>query len=792
MEIEQAILDLMRRKDYVPLRVDELYKAIGGSGKVFSRLKKMLPRMVRDGKIAQVKRDRYCLPSDANLLSGKIIFRSGGSAKLLPDVPADGSEPHAPVHIRAEDTGVALPGDRVVVRIEKKRRKGGFREAYAADDNFEFGAVVKILERAFTTTTGTLHCSRYAWMVTPDDPKIGMEILVQDPARSPLFPQPKDGEKVIVRLNEWTRRNENPTGEIEKVLGVSHTPLAEYRAILYRYNLSPKFPDAVCKEVADVPEKPNPREMKGRKDIRNVFTITIDPDDAKDFDDALSIEFLSGGKRRVGIHIADVSHYVRPGTALDAEARARGNSTYLVGTVIPMLPHALSSGLCSLIENEARLTKSVFVTFSEQNEVVATEFANTVIASRKRLTYGQALALMREDDNATLRAIPPVPEHQSGHPGRALADLNDAELNELRGNVRALAAIAKDLRAGRMKAGALDLEMPEVKIYVDADGYADRIVQTEHDESHQLVEEFMLLANETVAREFSWAKLPYISRVHDAPEPEKLSDLREELLDSGIKVGDLTKRTEVIRLLKILNEREDSYPLRIRFLRSLKQACYRPKADGHYGLAKTYYAHFTSPIRRYADLTVHRVFDFYLQRNRLPSAPGKKLPAISLSELTGISEHISETERSSMEAERESTKIKLLEFFEREEQRPKKNVFEAVITDIRSRGLFVELKVSQAFGLVPLSSMTDDFYQLTGDGTAIIGRRSRRIFKLGQTVSVEIARVDRFRRMMDFRLVPDDERRVPAKKSANSLPRFRVEPSHGGKRKSAKKRKASI
>lgn len=787
MEIEQEILELMRRKDYVPLRVDELYKAIGGSGKVFSRLKKILPRLVRAGKIAQVKRDRYCLPSDANLISGKIVFRSGGSAKLLPDLPADGSEPHPPVHIRAEDTGVALPGDHVVVRIEKKRRKGGFREAYAADDNFEFGSVVKILERAFTTTTGTLHCTRYAWMVTPDDPKIGMEILVQDPARSPLFPQPKDGEKVIVRLNEWTRRNENPTGEIEKVLGVSHTPLAEYRAILYRYNLSPKFPDAVCKEVASVPEKVGAREMKGRKDIRNIFTITIDPDDAKDFDDALSIEFLDGGKRRVGIHIADVSHYVKPGTALDAEARARGNSTYLVGTVIPMLPHALSSGLCSLIENEPRLTKSVFVTFSEKNEVIATEFANTVIASRKRLTYGQALALMRESENAALRALPPVPEHQSGHPGRALADLNDAELDALREGVGALAAIAKDLRAGRMKQGALDLDMPEVKIYVDADGYADRIVQSEHDESHQLVEEFMLLANETVAREFTWAKLPYISRVHDEPEPEKLADLREELLDSGIKVGDLTKRSEVIRLLKILNEREDSYPLRIRFLRSLKQACYRPKADGHYGLAKTYYAHFTSPIRRYADLTVHRVFDFYLQRNRAASALSKKLPAISIAELTGVAEHISETERSSMEAERESTKIKLLEFFEREEQRPKKNVFEAIITDIRSRGLFVELKISQAFGLIPLSSMTDDFYQIAGDGSSVIGRRSRKILKLGQTVSVEIARVDRFRRMMDFRLVPDDPRSLPGKKGSK-LPRFRVEPEHVKKPSRRRKR----
>lgn len=773
MEIEDKILELMQRKDYVPLRLDELYKAIGGTGKVFSRLKKILPRMVRDGKIAQVKRDRYCLPGDANLVSGKIVFRFGGSAKLMPDVPADGSEPHPPVHIRAEDTGVALPGDHVVVRIEKKRRKGGFREAYAADDNFEFGSVVKILERAFTTTTGTLHCTRYAWMVTPDDPKIGMEILVQDPARSPLFPQPKDGEKVIVRLNEWKRRNENPTGEIEKVLGVSHTPLAEYRAILYRYNLSPKFPEAVNRELSDITESVSPREMKGRKDIRNIFTITIDPDDAKDFDDALSLEFLDGGKRRVGIHIADVSHYVRPGTALDAEARARGNSTYLVGTVIPMLPHALSSGLCSLVENENRLTKSVFVTFSETNEVLATEFANTVIASRKRLTYGQALAFLREDDNALIRAIPPLPAHQSGHPGRALSDLSDTELNDLRTHIRALGQIARTLREGRMNAGALDLDMPEVKIYVDADGYADRIAQTFHDESHQLVEEFMLLANETVAREFSWAKLPYISRVHDQPEPEKLSDLREELLDSGIKVGDLTKRGEVIRLLKILNSRDDAYPLRIRFLRSLKQACYRPKADGHYGLAKTYYAHFTSPIRRYADLTVHRVLDFYLQRNRLPTAPSKKLSALSVSDLTACAEHISETERSSMEAERESTKIKLLEFFEREEQRSKKNVFEAIITDIRSRGLFVELKISQAFGLIPLSSMTDDFYQISGDGTSVVGRRTRRTLKLGQTVCVEIARVDRFRRMMDFRLVADVDRNAGGGNAKS--PRFRVE-----------------
>ncbi|MCD8298811.1 MAG: RNB domain-containing ribonuclease [Opitutae bacterium] len=773
MDIEEKLLEFMRRKDYTPLRADELYKAIGG-GIAFARLKKNLQRLVRDGKIAQIKRDKFCLPRDADLVTGKIYFRQSGSAKLLPDASDDGAEPHEPVHIRAEDTGVALHGDRVVVRIEKKKRRGGFRERYAQDDNFEFGSVVEVLERAFSTTTGTLHKDRYAWLVTPDDPRIGREIIVPDPSRSLLFPQPKDGEKVVVRLNEWRRRNEVITGEIEKVFGVSHTPLAEYRAILYRYNLSSEFPEAVCREVAAFPEEVDIREMKGRKDIRSIFTITIDPDDAKDFDDALSVEFLPGGKKRIGVHIADVAHYVRAGTALDAEARSRGNSTYLVGTVIPMLPHALSSGLCSLIENENRLTKSVFMTFSEKGEILGTEFANTVISSRKRLTYGQTLAFMKEDDNARVRAFPRIPAHQSGHPGRALADLNDAELDEIRAGIRALWGIAKILRERRMAHGALDLDMPEVKIYVDADGYADHIARVEHDESHQLVEEFMLAANEIVARTFFQAHFPFISRVHDAPEPGKLSELREELLAAGIKIGDLTKRSEVVKLLNILKTREDGYFLRLQFLRSMKQACYRPKADGHYGLAKTYYAHFTSPIRRYADLTVHRVFDFYLQKNRLATAPAKKVAPSTLAELAATAEHISETERTSMEAERESTKIKQLEYFEREAGKRHKTNFDAVITDIRNSGMFVELTVSQAFGMVPMSAMTDDLYYVSADETSLVGRRSRKLYKLGQIIPVQVLSVDRVRRLMDFCIAPvspaEAKYRVPVVAGARRLP----------------------
>ncbi len=764
METEEKILALMRRKDYSPLRLDELQKALGGDGKLFRRLKKILPRMVRAGTIAQVKRDRYCLPADADLVSGKIIFRAGGSAKLLQDA-ANGASPQFTVQIRAEDTGVALHGDRVVVRIEKKRssahegKNRASRERRTGDaGTVVFGSVVKILERAFSLTTGTLVRTRYYWAVRPDDPRIAKDILVRDPERSSLFPRPKEGEKVVVRLNEWARRNENPTGEIEKILGGSHTPLSDNRANLVRYHLSPNFPEAVAEEVRQIPAKVSPAEMRGRRDLRKIFTLTIDPDDAKDFDDALSVETENGGNVRIGVHIADVAHYVRTGTALDAEARARGNSTYLVGTVIPMLPHALSSGLCSLIENEARLTKSVFITFSPRGEILSAEFANSVISSRKRLTYGQAFALLNEDDNGKIRALPAVPAHQSGHPGRALADLSDEEISLLRKNVRTLWRLAKKLRRERFRQGALDLDMPEVKIYVDADGNADRIEQVSHDESHQLVEEFMLLANELVARRFKQGNLPFISRVHDAPEAEKLAELREEMLAAGIAtIGDLSKRGEMNKLLEILKMRDDAYPLRIRVLRSLKQACYRARADGHYGLAKTDYAHFTSPIRRYADLTVHRVFDFFLQKNHLPTAPAKKISPPSLTELAGTAEHISDTERSSMEAERESVKIKLLEFFERELARKKKTVFEAIITDIRSIGLFVELKISQAYGLVPLSSMADDLYLVAADASAVVGRRSRKRYTLGQTVCVTVERVDRFRRTMDFRLAEEGD-----------------------------------
>jgi ribonuclease R len=352
----------------------------------------------------------------------------------------------------------------------------------------------------------------------------------------------------------------------------------------------------VEQQTRDLPDVVRSEDIGNRQDCRDLFTFTIDPDDAKDFDDALSLELLEDGKTRVGVHIADVSAYVKPGSALDREAQERGNSTYLVGTVIPMLPHALSNGLCSLVEAEDRLTKTCFITFNDSADITEVTFANTVINSNKRLTYKQAYAFMQEDDLAKIRKTPLPPKHQTGSTGRSLDEVADDEMLMLKKYINRLWHIAKQLRKRRFRKGSLDLDMTSVKIYVDEEGYADRIEKEFNDESHQLIEEFMLSANEQVARSMKKQNFPCIYRVHDEPEEEKLKELRETMQSFGMQCGQLQKPREMTALLKKLKEHPQGYTLKIHVLRSLKQAQYRASADGHYGLSKPDYTHFTSPI----------------------------------------------------------------------------------------------------------------------------------------------------------------------------------------------------
>ncbi|MSU69400.1 MAG: RNB domain-containing ribonuclease [Opitutaceae bacterium] len=676
-----------------------------------------------------------------NGLLGRIQFRAGGSAFVLPEGVRDPEQ--TSVQIFPDDTGVALPGDRVVVQVYSGRK--GRRSGETV------GRVLRVAERGRETIVGELRRNGRNFFVAPDDPRFVYEIHVPDPAKSGVKPVPTPGDKVVVRLAAWERRNDPLSGDLTARLGRTFEPHAELQGIFTKYDLDPRFSHEVESEVATLPDTVQPRELANRLDYRQVAVFTIDPEDAKDFDDALSLESLEGGATRVGIHIADVSAYVKAGTALDREAQKRGNSTYLVGTVIPMLPEKLSNGLCSLVEAQDRLCKATFLVFAQNGRLKETTFANTVIRSHKRLTYKQAYALLFENDLDRIRALPLPPKHQTGSTGRALGSLSDLELVDLQGWVRKLWTIAKHLRTERMAHGSLDLDMPETKIFVDAEGYADRLEKIEHDESHQLIEEFMLAANEAVARLTRTHKLPSLYRVHDDPDDEKLAEYRQLLGTFGIHVGDLTHRTEIVKLLETLRTHPQGYTLRTQLLRSLRKACYRATPDGHYGLHKKDYTHFTSPIRRYSDLVVHRVFDHYLVKHASHPAPNGQAPGHNLSWMEGLADHLSITEVNSAEAERESVKIKLLEFFDREMAKKHKTVFAAVITDVRPTGFFVELVDSLTFGLVPAAALSDDNYLLNTAGTALVGRRTKRRYELNGRLDVRVDKVDRFKRTIDFR-----------------------------------------
>jgi len=744
MKLRERLLAHVRQSGYKPANEIDLARQLGLKKSERKSLAHEIRLLLSKSELRLVKGDRIGLPAEQDELVGRIQFRQGGSAYFQPDVEL--GESVDPIQIAPDETGVALHGDRVAVAVYaalQRRRDGRGME--------QTGRVIRVIARLRDTVVGTLQKVRSSYYVRPDDPRFFQEVVVPDPANSALKPTPTVGDKVVVKLAEWTARQKPLEGVIVERLGKTFEPRAELLGIYHKYNLETSFPSAVEREVASLPNQVRPSELVGRLDYREVPTFTIDPDDAKDFDDALSLETLDEGDVRVGVHIADVSAYVKTGTAVDREAHNRGNSTYLVGTVIPMLPEKLSNGLCSLVEAQDRLCKAVFLVFDKKSRLKETTYANTVIRSRKRLTYRQAYALLFENNLEKIRALPLPPKHQTGSTGRALSSLTDLELVDLQSWVRKLWAIASKLRRDRMQHGSLDLDMPETKIFVDEQGYADRLEKIVNDESHQLIEEFMLAANESVARLTRTNQLPSIYRVHDEPDEDRLQEYRQLLGTFDIEVGDLTVRQEMVKLIETLDKHPQGYTLRTQLLRSLRKACYRGTPDGHYGLHKKDYTHFTSPIRRYADLVVHRVFDFYLIKHAGHPAPSGYRFEYSAGQMDSLGEHLSLTEVNSAEAERESVKIKLLEFFEREMSKKQKTRFEAVITDVRANGFFVELVESMTFGYVSANTLVDDHYTLNNAGTALVGRRLKKRLELNGRIPVVVDKVDRFKRMIDFR-----------------------------------------
>lgn len=694
------------------------------------------------------------------LITGTLLFQPSGKAFFVADEKTGNEKEKERWMVRRKDTGLAMHGDYVAVKKITPLRPSGRRinKRYNAgrptplNDEVTTASVVRVIDRARQTLAGTLKSNAQFYYVVPDNPRIVQDIVVSNPSQSKIQPRPKIDDKVIIQLKEWRHSHLNPEGKIIEVLGRSHTPKAEQAAILHEFSLSEEFPPAVNAEAKEIPQKVFKRQIEGRLDYRKCLTFTIDPDDAKDFDDALSLEILPSGKVRIGIHIADVSAYVRPDSALDKEARQRGNSTYLVGKVVPMLPTTLSNGICSLVEGEDRLTKSVILTLSSDGKEEKLQLANTIIHSDKRMTYSQAYVLLKEKSIAKIKQHFQANQDKISSAGRSILSLSDKELEALQEAVQTLWKFAALLREQRIKKGSLELSTSEVKIHLDRDGYVKRIGQVKDDESHQLIEEFMLLANEHVSRHLSHAKLPLLHRIHDDPDPKQLNELREYLMTFQIKTGDLAQRAEVVKLLKIIKTHPQHHTLRIEVLRKFQKAAYRADADGHYGLNKTFYSHFTSPIRRYADLIVHRVFDACLVRTGETSAPKENVKVYKKSQLSEIAQHISQTEVSSMDAERQSVKSKLLEYFELELKRKEKTVFEAIISDIRPHGVFVELKESLAWGFVPFHSIKKKGFSISPNNNTLIHEETRKVYRLGYIIHVTVENVDRFKRQIDFLL----------------------------------------
>ncbi len=699
--MDTKILELLASADYVPSNVPELLSQLGMKPNQQQVLQGTLKSLIKQGKLISTKGNRYIIAKEADLIAGVIQITRGGRGFVQPDEPGVGE-----IGIQGRNTDTAMHGDRVLVRLDVKvqgHRKGGA----TAEDNT--GTVVRVLERKRTTFVGTLQTSKQFLHVTPDDPRLPSAVYVGEPRD--VGRKPNVGDKVVVEITQWESSQTAPEGEIIEVLGPPDEEGVDMLSVLRHYDLPLHFPKNVLAEANSIAKarsdnQPSAEERAGRVDCRGHNVITIDPDDAKDFDDAICLQ-REGDQWRLWVHIADVSHYVRPGSALDVEARKRGNSTYLVDRVIPMLPEALSNDLCSLKPSIDRLTKCVEFVLNKDCTVASAKFYAAVIHSKHRYSYQEAFtALQRPAENDIERM------------------LHDAN------------TVAQKIRHLRFKNGSLDLDFPENKIRLDEHGKVLRIERMENDASHQLIEEYMLLANEAVAGRLMELNKPSVYRVHESPKEKKLNDYRQEVLSHHVSCGNLTHRPEVQKLLARLGTIPIGQALKIGFLRSLMRARYAIEPLGHYGLAKLKYTHFTSPIRRYADLVVHRTLF-------------EKVP-MGGSDAKAIADHITNTEKNSADAERDSKEVKLYAYLRSQLESKKPQHYSALVTSVRNFGFFVDVPALGLSGGVPLSAIPDDFFVFDPTNSQLVGRHTRRVIKLGDTLMVQIYKVDSFKKQVDF------------------------------------------
>jgi len=702
--LKDKILEFMKKEAYKPLTVEDLAEEMELKGEELGELWQVLDQLEKNADIIKTRYDKYGVPERMNLLVGILSSSAKGFGFVIPDKVKWPNEPD--VFIPPAALMSAMHHDRVVVRIHSQSGQGKSRD----------GEVIRVVERANNRIVGTFEASRNFGFVTPDDLRLGQDIFIPKDEKNIV----KNGSKVVVEITKWPEQKRSAEGKVVEVLGNKGDTGIEILSIIKRHNLPIEFPAEVQAAAEKTPAVISEEEIAGRRDMRHLPIVTIDGEDAKDLDDGVYVEALSNGNYLLGVYIADVSHYVQENAVLDKEARERGTSVYLVDRVLPMLPRRLSNGICSLNAGEDRLAMSANMEINEQGQVVDYELFPSVIRVKKRLTYTVVRKILVDHDETL------IAEHQD-----LLPQLD---------NMEKLCGI---LRGRRMRRGAIDFDFPELKVKLDETGKPIEIVKRTRSLAESIIEEFMLVANETVAEHMYKLKVPFVFRVHEQPDAEKINKLNNLLhnFNQNIPKMDEIKPGILQKVLNNIAGRPEERIISTVMLRSLKQARYESQNIGHFGLAATYYTHFTSPIRRYPDLIVHRVIRETFNAGGMSAQRRGKLTAM----LPEIAMHSSERERAAAEAERETVSLKTAEYMAQFIGEK----FDGIINGVTAFGIFVELD-NGVEGLVRVSSMEEDYYQYVEEQYALIGERTKKIFRLGDAVRVILMRVNPEERNIDF------------------------------------------
>lgn len=704
---KNKIIKFIRSKKYSPLNANQLAECFEIAEEDYNEFCKTLRSLEFAGEIIKIKKDQYAWPKKLNLLVGTMDAKSQGYGFVIPtsnNIKDD-------IFISEEGMSGAMDGDLVVVRLPEKKQKKGKK----GSGRLGAGKIIEILKRANKTVIGVLKKDRKMHYVVPDNSAISKDIFVAEGDLN----EAEINDKVVVKIIQWPSRHLPPEGEVVKILGKDGAPGVDLQSILYQFELPAYFDSDVVKEAENITEIIPDEVYKQRLYLKEETIITIDPEDAKDFDDAVSLK-QCGDNWVLGVHIADVSYYVKDGSRIDDEARVRGTSIYFPGEVIPMLPEHLSNGLCSLKQDKDRLTKSVFLTYDRKGNFLNSEIKNTIIRVTKRFNYKEVTKMLENpDENTTIN-------------------------NELSDLLLKMQTLAQILFIKRLARGSIELDIPEVDLKLNDDGEVIEVEKCVKDISHAIIEEFMLAANEAVACYADKNKLPCFYRLHEEPDEENMENFAKFVKGLQKRKFNPNDRKQLQSVMEGFVGEPEEYAVNLMLLRSFKRAIYSTSGKAHYALALEHYTHFTSPIRRYPDLVVHRALDLHFaNQHESKNEPDDE------DLLKEQANRCSFTERRAEEAERELIKIKLIRHMENRIN----DEVDGIITGVEEYGFFVQLQENLLEGLVHVRTLTDDYYDLDRKNMLLKASRKKKSYRIGDKIRVKICKVDKLKKQVDFRVM---------------------------------------